>query len=216
MNKRKNRHKNTYIHKLQEWQDKQYLPGYYLGGNIPPQVSQPGNPKLLGWFWIVQGVFGLLLTIVFFSVFYEDIFQSIRYFIVIFGVFLFFSCVCLLQIIGGIHYLKKAYRKEKLNRITRKIIIIILLCFFIVVFIIILNNTLFVKTIKTTVDIDNIGIYSDGLLIRNEIMTLKLRCSAEEKDLIRGKIFRGESGSITIYYYYGMLTPNKGILIEIE
>ncbi|VBB09667.1 Hypothetical protein LUCI_4965 [Lucifera butyrica] len=34
--------------KLKEWQDNQYNPGYYIGGNIPPYVAIPSKTSLLG------------------------------------------------------------------------------------------------------------------------------------------------------------------------
>lgn len=36
------------IEKLKEWQDNQYNPGYYTGGNIPPYVGIPSKTSLFG------------------------------------------------------------------------------------------------------------------------------------------------------------------------
>ena len=36
------------IEKLKEWQDNQYNPGYYTGGNIPPYVAIPAKTSLFG------------------------------------------------------------------------------------------------------------------------------------------------------------------------
>ncbi len=36
------------IEELKEWQDNQYNPGYYTGGNIPPYVGIPSKTSLFG------------------------------------------------------------------------------------------------------------------------------------------------------------------------
>ncbi len=58
MNK-KNSSKKDYIDEYKDWQDNQYNPGHFTGGNVPIWLSRPGKPKLLG---IVFFTFGLFYT----------------------------------------------------------------------------------------------------------------------------------------------------------
>ena len=47
MGNKHNKHDDP-IKKLKEWQDNQYNPGYYTGGNIPPYVDIPPKTSLFG------------------------------------------------------------------------------------------------------------------------------------------------------------------------
>ncbi len=38
---------NNFLKDIEEWQNHQYDPGYFLGGKIPPYIKNPGNRKLL-------------------------------------------------------------------------------------------------------------------------------------------------------------------------
>lgn len=44
----KHRQHEEPIKKLKEWQDNQYNPGYYTGGNIPPYVEIPARTSIFG------------------------------------------------------------------------------------------------------------------------------------------------------------------------
>ncbi|MEQ8201417.1 MAG: hypothetical protein ABRQ24_08375 [Syntrophomonadaceae bacterium] len=52
------RHPSDYLNDLEEWQDHQYDPGYWTGGNIPPYLKYPRRP--LGIILVVMGGFSLL------------------------------------------------------------------------------------------------------------------------------------------------------------
>lgn len=44
---------DDYTQKLTEWQDKQFVSGYYTGGKIPTVYSHTARPILLGAFMII-------------------------------------------------------------------------------------------------------------------------------------------------------------------
>jgi hypothetical protein len=49
-----------YLKDINEWQDKMYSPGAYLGGNLPP-VLKYGNRKIIKpWVWISLIILGLM------------------------------------------------------------------------------------------------------------------------------------------------------------
>jgi len=54
--------KDNYIEDLKEYQDKQYLPGYYVGGKLPLALKYP--TRRLGWLFLflaaLSVVFGLI------------------------------------------------------------------------------------------------------------------------------------------------------------
>jgi hypothetical protein len=59
MNKEERKHPSDYLNDLEEWQEHQYNPGYWTGGNIPPHLKYP--KKQLGIFFIIIGVFSSLV-----------------------------------------------------------------------------------------------------------------------------------------------------------
>lgn len=58
--------------KLKEWQDNQYNPGYYTGGNIPPYVAIPSKTSLFGKLYKigakVVGVIYVLIGVALFGI----------------------------------------------------------------------------------------------------------------------------------------------------
>lgn len=46
-----------YMDEQQEYQERQYSPGYYTGGKVPPWFKKPGNTKRLGILLLLIGVF---------------------------------------------------------------------------------------------------------------------------------------------------------------
>jgi hypothetical protein len=46
---------------IKEFQDKQFVPGYYTGKKLHPLLTHTGKPKLLGWFMVFAA--GLFLFI---------------------------------------------------------------------------------------------------------------------------------------------------------
>ncbi len=61
------------IEEIKEWQDHQYIPGYWLGGKIPKYEFR--NTTKLGILYLIIGFVGLILNILFFS--FLDIGQRI-------------------------------------------------------------------------------------------------------------------------------------------
>ena len=53
----KSKYKEGYIEDIEEWQEHQYDPGYYTGGNIPPMIKNPGNSLLLGCTFLITAIF---------------------------------------------------------------------------------------------------------------------------------------------------------------
>jgi len=62
MRKEDPEHPSNYLNDLEEWQENQYNPGYWTGGNIPPHLKYPKKP--LGILFIIMGVFSILLVTV--------------------------------------------------------------------------------------------------------------------------------------------------------
>ena len=60
MNKKNN--KSDYLDSFIEYQGKQYLPGYYVGGKIHPSFKS--KTKTLGYFLLFEGIFSIILAIV--------------------------------------------------------------------------------------------------------------------------------------------------------
>jgi len=51
-----------YFKDLKEWQDNQYLPGYFVGSRMPFSLKQFGKKRwfrLIGWIYLIM-FFGLL------------------------------------------------------------------------------------------------------------------------------------------------------------
>lgn len=56
------KHPSEYLNDLEEWQEHQYNPGYWTGGNIPPYLKYPKKP--LGIIFIIAGVLNVVLPLV--------------------------------------------------------------------------------------------------------------------------------------------------------
>lgn len=52
-----------YTEDFLEWQNKQYLPGSYLGGNLPPAYKYGG--RKIGYAFLIQGLIYLPIGILF-------------------------------------------------------------------------------------------------------------------------------------------------------
>jgi len=60
MGKEDRKHPSDYLNDLEEWQENQYNPGHWTGGNIPPYLKYPKKP--LGILFIIIGVFSILVV----------------------------------------------------------------------------------------------------------------------------------------------------------
>lgn len=64
-NKQKKLKKDAYINDLNEWQEHQYSPGYFLGGKIPPYLKYSRNNRFAaGYILLVIGLVPLLITVI--------------------------------------------------------------------------------------------------------------------------------------------------------
>ncbi|OPY56391.1 MAG: hypothetical protein A4E55_02125 [Pelotomaculum sp. PtaU1.Bin035] len=57
---KKRLHPSKYLNDLDEWGKHQYNPGYWTGGNIPPDLKYGGKP--IGVILLLLGVFSLILS----------------------------------------------------------------------------------------------------------------------------------------------------------
>ena len=55
------------IEELEDWQDHQFVPGYYTGGNLHPMLRNPGKPVWLGVGLLLGGL-GAFGSVVLFAV----------------------------------------------------------------------------------------------------------------------------------------------------
>lgn len=51
------------LEELQEWSEHQYNPGHWTGGNIPPHMKRGSISKLYGFFFLLLGIFAILVGI---------------------------------------------------------------------------------------------------------------------------------------------------------
>ena len=49
--------KKDYIDEHDDWQTRQFLPGYFVGGRIPIWLKKPGNRKGFGAVLVLSGLF---------------------------------------------------------------------------------------------------------------------------------------------------------------
>ena len=59
------------IDRITEWQQNQYDPGHYLGGNLPPILKNPAKPKWIGISTIITGII-ILIVIIFNDVYAQN------------------------------------------------------------------------------------------------------------------------------------------------
>lgn len=112
-------YKDQYFDKLNEWQEHQYDPGHYTGGNIPPILTNPGRPAALGWLFIVSAIiFSTLILIIIFKSFDKERIIAISVIIVIvvgFGA---------IQLIVGVRLIRKGRELNKDSELNKKKIIL--------------------------------------------------------------------------------------------
>jgi len=98
-----------YLNRFKEWQDHQYDPGYYTGGNIPPAYTNPRKPARLGWFLIIQGGAGLIamtIALVYMAIEFDEFF-------IMFLLTIFINAICIVSLISGLRLIKKRDRGKK-------------------------------------------------------------------------------------------------------
>jgi hypothetical protein len=115
------KHEKNHMDDLQEWQENQFNPGYYVGnGKIPPYIKAEGNPILASIPFFVGGL-GMFAGFVLLIIFRKNCFldpsdystQIIAY---VFALIITF-CFSALFILAGINYIRK---KNDQNTIAYK------------------------------------------------------------------------------------------------
>ncbi len=212
--KKRQKKSDNYFDRLKEWQKHQYDPGYYTGGKIPPIITHPGNPKLLGLFMVISSfIGGIIITIFFINIFQvENIIPLSLLAIFLYG-------LGIANFIGGIKYLKKGTSEKHYKKLKKR--------FFTISSIIIISIVLFVS-VNTNFLEKNASIYI------NNVNELKLFQENSKNYVIpkKGKmVFTTDNGnyfdiwavkvtdgneSFKIYYKWNILNPNNGKIIKVE
>jgi hypothetical protein len=103
----KKKKEENYLEKFIEWQNKQYLPGYYVGGRMNPMFV--GKTKAGGYFLLFSGII-TIFTAILYLLFGSDPFEP-KLFSVI-GAISLWGPAGVLQILVGIKFLH-AHAKQK-------------------------------------------------------------------------------------------------------
>lgn len=211
---KKNDVPRDYIEKINDWQDHQYDPGYYTGGNIPPVWTDPGKPKLLGWFLIISS----FILAVIMAVFLKSIFR-IEDVLPISIIAIIFYGVLLLQTIWGCRLIKKNSSIKFFNKFKRAVIIVC--CSIIIIFALIsFLNTVFLnkETVITIDDVESIELkqeYDKNYIILYDGKLL-LNCNyAEYSDIWSVKVFN-KKATFRIRYKWNILNEGNGRVINVE
>lgn len=211
---KKNDVPKDYLEKINDWQDHQYDPGYYTGGNIPPVLTDPGRPKLLGWFLIISS---LILAIIM-AVFFKSIFK-IEDVLPISFLATFSYGVFLLQSIWGWRLIKKNSSVESFNKVKKAAIIVS--CSVIILFVLIsfLNAVFLIKeTVITIDDVETIELKQDyykNYIILNDGKLL-LNCDNEYYYKIWSVKVFNRKAIFRIRYKWNVLNKDNGIVIDVE
>lgn len=104
---------NHYIEDLEEWQDNQYNPGYYLGGKIPGNLLYSGRPKMIGIMLIGIGLSTLIpLVLGIISIFHsEESLLPIEYILRLVQIAAF-GAFSLVMIVNGIRKIIKGIKQS--------------------------------------------------------------------------------------------------------
>lgn len=203
-----------YIQKLEEWQDRQYDPGYYTGGRILPSLTHAGRPKLLGWFFVIVSVI-LFVTMTFVLVYNfgeKDVLSISAMVIISYG-------FILLQLIGGLRLVKKGSTPGTLKKIKNKTLKMVTCFFAIVMFGISINEVMLEK--ESSIKIDDVKLiklkqeYNKNYIILNN-GELVLNCDSSDYFDIWAVKVTDDKGSFEIKYEWNVLSSNKGRIIELQ
>lgn len=210
----KNDVSRDYLEKIKDWQEHQYDPGYYTGGNIPPVWTDPGKPKLLGWFLIITS----FILAVIMAVFFKSIFR-IKDVLPISIIAILFYGVLLLQSIWGWRLIKKNSSIEFFKKVKKTVIIVS--CTVIIIFVLISSlNVVFLnkESIITIDDVEAIELkqeYDKNYLILYNGKLL-LNCdNAYYYDIWSVKVTNSKA-TFKIRYRWNILNKDNGRVINVE
>ncbi|HWQ80579.1 MAG TPA: hypothetical protein VN381_17260 [Anaerovoracaceae bacterium] len=101
--KRETGQHNHYIEDLEEWQENQYNPGYYLGGKIPGNLLYSGRPRMIGALLVGIGVMTLIpFALGIIDSFRNDVPRTPIEYVLLFVQMLVFGGFSILLIVNGI------------------------------------------------------------------------------------------------------------------
>lgn len=209
-------YRDKYFDQLNEWQEHQFDPGHYIGGNIPPILKSPGRPSVLGWlFVILSTLFCILTLILILSNFEKDQILPITIAIlIIIGLYA-------IQFIAGIRLILKGRevgRKGGIN--TKKIVLfasIILTSVLLIIGIYKLNNN-FDSAYITSMEEFNIKQVNGNNYIYIKSIDKTLSCTIKDySSLWALRIFDKEKRiSFKIDFIWNNVSPKKGKVIKIN
>ncbi|MDF2519701.1 MAG: hypothetical protein K0R84_329 [Clostridia bacterium] len=205
--------KDDYIEKMREWQEHQYDPGYYTGGNIPPVITHTGRPKLLGWVYVISSIVSAIIMIGIVMFIF-----SIEHIIPIILLTTFFYGLFIIQFFAGVRLIKRG-KTETYPGIKKNLLRI---CFGIVVILVLFLaiNSIFLEKVNSIVvnNEDNILFleeYNKSYLVLND-RKLVLECNESDYlDVMKARMADGKE-SFNIKYEWNLLKPHKGKAIKVE
>ncbi|QUH28721.1 hypothetical protein [Vallitalea guaymasensis] len=211
----KNQNDDKNIEDINEWMEHQYDPGHYLGGNVPPAYKNPANKKALGLLLLIMGLgVGIIYTIIFIKSLGE---MDEKKGFIVFSIFAY--SIFILQIIGGIRTLSKAYSKEHFKRIKKRVILSSALII-IMIGIGTWSKEQFklIKTFEVTntnsFDIEEVQLKKYVYLKDKQI---KLECNEDNYGVLwEYKVVPNENTKYIITYQYYSFNHKKGTVLKID
>ena len=210
----KEQNDDEYMQDLNEWMEHQYDPGHYLGGDIPPAYKNPVNKKI-GILLLVMGLgVGIIYTVIFINILCGT---DEKMGIIGFSIFAY--SIYIIQIIGGVRTLSKAYTKEEFKKLGKRIgITSITIIIIIGIGRLSVEQFKIIKTVEIldydSFDIEQIQLKRYMYLKDEEI---KLKCNEENYHILfKYKVAGDENIQYVITYKYYSFNQKKGTLLKIE
>jgi ABC-type multidrug transport system fused ATPase/permease subunit len=210
-----NQNEDKNIQDVNEWIEHQYDPGHYLGGNVPPAYKNPANKKALGLLLLIIGLgVGIIYTIIFIIALSE---MDEKIGLIVFSIFAY--SIFIIQIIGGIRTLSKAYSEEHFKKIKKRIILSsVLIIIMIGIGRMSIEQFKLIKTVEITntnsFDIEEVQFKKYVYLKDKQI---KLECNEDNYGILwEYKVVPNENTKYIITYQYYSFNQKKGTVLKIE
>lgn len=210
-------YKDEYFDKLNEWQEHQYDPGHYTGGNIPPILSSPGKPLVLGWLFIISSILTsfLIILLVFNSFDRDQILPIIAAIMMIIG-------FCTIQFIAGVRLIQKSRLCNQRKGISKKRIIIrisVIVMSVILILSIYRFNNHYEQISITSIEQFNLKQVNDNNLVYIKSIDKTLSCSQDKyaylwKERI-SYLMGQEDINIKLEFVWNNFNPKKGKITKI-
>lgn len=212
---------SNYIKEITKWQNSQYNPGAYTGGNLPPYITNPGKQKYLGWLLLIGSVisvpFFILMIIKGFRIYSLQL-AMLPLIILLYGGLIG------IQFIAGIRLIRTTPIKDT-RRDIRKMIKTLLILIIIVVIIF----TLFKAVDRFYQHENEIVIYSFSQVIaiqenKNYYIyikerDIKIKCNEDEYRLfksMRENTAKETPSTYKVTYRWSEFNKNRGTLINVD